>query len=151
MKIRTPLLILGLAFAADSHAQLSTEAAAKIGQQINAITSDYTDTLVTPTNGKEGVIVVSMKVLASEKVAKLWHFVAACAVGKYFNDNASASVEEIWFADPTDLADKPPRYAVLKLPVAKAVQSQLYSGSMDVEAGQAKIWGSLERKPIAKE
>ena len=109
------------------------------------------DGLVTPTNGKEGVIVVSMKVLASEKVSKLWHFVAACAVGKYYNDNAGAVVEEIWFADPTDLAAKPPRYAVLKLLVAKAVQSQLYNGSMDVEAGQAKIWNSLERKSIAKE
>lgn len=146
-----PLLAVLLVVATRSHAQLPTDDAAKISQQINAITSDYTDTLVTPTDGKEGVIVVSMKVLASEKVAKLWHFVAACAVGKYYNDNGNASVEEIWFADPTDLAAKPPRYAVLKLPVAKAVQSQLYNGTMDVEVGQSKIWSSLERKSITKE
>lgn len=92
VNIKDPLVFLVLALATHSHAQLSAEAAGKISQQINAITSDYTDTLLTPTDSKEGVIVVSMKVLASEKVAKLWHFVAACAVGKYYNDNAGASV-----------------------------------------------------------
>ena len=125
--------------------QISEQAASTIARQINAVMSDYTDTLVIPTDKTDGVIVLSQKALATEKVAKLWTFIAAAAVGKYFNDHHDLSVKEIWFADVTDMKARPVRYSVLNLSIARSVQAQVYAGDIDIEAGEAKVWSSLVR------
>ena len=127
-------------------AQISERAASTVAGQINAIMSDYTDTLVIPTNRTDGVIVISQKALQAEKVTKIWTFIAASAIGKYFNDHPELSVKEIWFADITDMKARPVRYSVLQLSVAKYVQSKVYAGAMDIEDGQAKVWDSLVRQ-----
>jgi hypothetical protein len=153
-----PVIIFALA--THSQSELSKEDADKISQQINALMSDYTDTFVAASEGGnnafgapagKAVVVVSLKVLDSIKVAKLWHFAAACTIAKHYNDTADAPVEEVWFTDPVDLAASPPRFAVLKFSVAKAVQSKLDNGSAEMEEEQAQVWDSLERKSIAKE
>ncbi|MCX6950870.1 MAG: hypothetical protein NTV51_01590 [Verrucomicrobia bacterium] len=140
------LFVSGLLLCTSALGQLSQAAASAATQQINAIMKDYTDTLVTPASGSDGVVVVSLKVLQSEKVAKLWTFIAATAVGKYFNDHPKFSVKEVWFSDAADLKARPARYAVLQLELAKRVQAQVYAGTMTLEEGQTKVWSSLVRK-----
>lgn len=60
-----------------------------------------------------------MKALQSEKVAKLWTFIAAAGLGKYFIDHPKQTVREMWFSDVADMKARPARYAVLQLSVAK--------------------------------
>lgn len=144
------LILFGLFFLTGPiFGQFSEEAASNATRQVNALMSDYTDTLITPTIHSDGVIVVSMKALQSEKIAKLWTFIAASAVGKYFNDHPDLSMKEIWFSDVTDLKAKPMRYAVLQVNVAKRVQAQVYAGTMELEDAQTKLWSSLVRKTKA--
>jgi len=126
--------------------QLSQDAASNITRQVDAVMADYTDTLVTPTIHTDGVIVVSMKSLQSEKVTKLWTFIAAAALGKYFNDHPNLGMKEIWFSDITNLKSKPIQYFVLPMDVAMRVQVQVHDGKMDLNEGQAKVWSSLVRK-----
>ncbi len=126
--------------------QLSEKAASTIIEQVNTLTSDYTETLVTPTDGKDGVIVLSMKALQTDKVRKLWTFIAAAAIGKYFNDNPKLSVKEIWFSDIQDMKASPARYSVLDVSIARTVQSKIHAGEMEPEDGMNKVWTSLVQK-----
>jgi uncharacterized membrane protein len=126
--------------------QMSENAASKIIKQINTLTSDYTETLVTPTNGKEAVLVVSMKALQTEKTRKFWTFVVAAAIGKYFNDNPDLSVKEIRLSDIQEMKERPVKYAVLEVSIAKEVQSKIHAGEMEFQDGMDKIWRSLVRK-----
>ena len=59
VNIKDPLVFLVLALATHSHAQLSAEAAGKISQQINAITSDYTDTLLTQAQAENAPLLLT--------------------------------------------------------------------------------------------
>lgn len=126
--------------------QLSEKAASTIIDQVNTLTSDYTETIVAPTDGKEGVIVVSMKALQTDKVRKLWTFIAATMIGKYYNDNPKLSVKEIWFSDIQDMKASPVRYSVLDVSTARTVQSKIYAGEMELEDGINKVWTSLVQK-----
>jgi hypothetical protein len=137
--MNTIVIVCVLLFSGSAFGQLSQQVASPVTQQINALMSDYTDTLVTPTNGTDGVIVSSMKSLQSEKVAKLWTFIAASAIGKCFNDHREVTVREIWFADITGMKARPARYSVLPPSDAKYVQAQVYVGAMSIEDGQAKV------------
>jgi hypothetical protein len=139
--------IIALIFATASHlqGQVSEAAAADIAHKINVLTSEFTDTLVLPTDGQEAVIVASTKILPTSTIAKRWHLVAACAVGKYFNDNPDAYVREIWFTDRSAMAESPPRYRVLPVFIAKTVQRQFEADEIEnVGDGEAKIWNNLK-------
>jgi len=132
-------------------AQVSESAAADISQKINALTGEFTDTLVLPTNGQDAVIVVSTKILPTETIAKRWHLVAAMGVGNYFNDNPGASVGEIWFSDRSAMAANPPRYRVLPLTIAKTLQAQFAANEIENLAdGEAKVWDNLTSKAAPK-
>ena len=170
MNARIPLFVIVFALATHSHAQLSTEAAGTLTKQINEMNtlmmqsrpSDYVDTLVLPTNDKDAVLVCSigasqgnlqnvdeadrLKVLASVKVSKQWYLTAACAVVQYYKENAGVSVKEITFADVNDLKQKPIRYAVLPLEVAKHVQAEMVNERMSSDTGMSKIFNALEVK-----
>ena len=126
--------------------QLNENAASTIIKQINTITSDYTETLVIPTNRKDGVIVLSMKGLQTEKVRKFWIFIASSAIGKYMNDHPELSINEILFTDILDMKARPARYSVLDISVAKLVQKKIHAGEMELEDGMEKVWTSLVKK-----
>jgi hypothetical protein len=142
---------LGIAFAilvssSTLYGQMSEKAASTIIKQVNALTSDYTETLITPTEGKDAVIVVSMKALQTEKIRKLWTLMAAAAIGKYYNDNPELTVKEIWISDIKDMKERPARYAILEVATAKSVQGKIHSGEMELQDGMDKIWTSLVHK-----
>jgi hypothetical protein len=140
-----PWIALLLVAASHLQAQVSEAAAADMARKINLLTSEFTDTLVLPTDGQDAVIVVSTKILPAEKIAKRWHMVAACVVGQYFNDNTNAYVRQIWFTDRSAMAETPPRYRVLPAFIAKSVQRQFKANEIDdVSTGEAKIWDNLK-------
>lgn len=126
--------------------QVSISAAEKMTRQINAIMSDYTDTMVTPTNKPDAVIIVSMKALQTEKVARMWWLISAAAVGKHLNDNPSLSLNEIWFSDINDMKARPARVSVLPASVAKTVQSKMYNDAMEPKEAMDLIQKSLVKR-----
>ena len=146
------IALLVLLFGSDSvMAQVSTEDAEKMHGQINSLLSQYTDTLVLPTEGKEAVIICSTKVLATDQIKKLWSFLSACAVGNLLNDNPNVSIAEIWLTDRADMAQNPPRYSVVSTSIAKEVQAKVHAEEMTLEDGIEKIWASLQQRAVAKE
>jgi hypothetical protein len=102
--------------------------------------------MVTPTLRTDGVIIISMKALQSEKVRKLWTLIAASAVGKYLNDNPKLALTEILFADVTDMKARPVRYLALPTGVAKSVQSRVYNGDLTLDDAQEIIQEKLVRR-----
>ena len=125
---------------------MSESAASAITKQINTLTSDYTETLVTPTNGKKAVIVVSMKALQTDRVKKLWIFIASSTIGKYMNDHPELSIKEIWFSDVLEMKGRPASYSVLDISVSKLVQKKIHGGEMKIQEGIEKVWTSLVLK-----
>ena len=148
MKIRL-LIISSLFLVGPVFGQVSTSAASTMSRQIDAILSAYTDTLVTPTNGTDAVIIVSMKALQSDKVANLWFLISACTAGKYFNDHPSLSLNEIWFSDINGMRARPARYSVLPVRVAKSVQSRMVDGTLDLDEATTIIRNALVSKTQA--
>lgn len=130
------------------YAQVSEKEANKIASQINALFSDYTDTTIIGTNGNDGVIVLSGKILSDKK--GLWVFISALAVGKHLNDNPSVKLDEIWFADVGEMKSKPLKCSTLPADVAKMVQTKVSSDKIELEEGIKIIASNLKIKSITK-
>lgn len=113
---------------------------------------NYTETSCFPTRGKARalsfIIISSEPVFSAEASKKAWVLVTVASIGKSLNEQPSIRADELWLSDANQIRN---RIAyVLPAALAKSLQRQIYSGTIDLEGMYAAIIGQMVRKNVSR-